>query len=131
VAMSEEHKVALARGRKEAREIKAYLKAVDSRKPGRPVTRESLEARLSRINQKMEAGADPLRTIDLIQARLDVQDGLSGLDDVSNMEQLEAGFIEVAMSYSERKQISYTAWREYGVPASTLKRAGILETRRR
>ncbi len=131
MAMSEEHKVALARGRKEAREIKAYLKAVDSRKPGRPVTRESLEARLSRINQKMEAGADPLRTIDLIQARLDVQDGLSGLDDVSNMEQLEAGFIEVAMSYSERKQISYTAWREYGVPASTLKRAGILETRRR
>jgi hypothetical protein len=131
MAMSEEHKVALAQGRKEARAIKAYLKALDSRRPGRPVTKEGLESRLGAINEKLNAADDPLRRIDLIQSRLDLEDALAALDDVANIENLEAEFVENAASYSERKGISYSAWREYGVPAGTLKQAGIAETRRR
>jgi len=38
---------------------------------------------------------------------------------------LEADFVQVAASYSARKGISYTAWRELGVSADVLKRAGI------
>ena len=38
---------------------------------------------------------------------------------------LEAEFVAVAKGYAERKQISYEAWREAGVSASTLKAAGI------
>ena len=47
------------------------------------------------------------------------------------MDVLELGFVEHAASYSDRKGVSYTAWREFGVPASVLRTAGIKETRRR
>ena len=38
---------------------------------------------------------------------------------------LENDFVRVAKSFSERKGISYKAWREVGVPARVLKLAGI------
>ena len=41
------------------------------------------------------------------------------------MASVEDAFVEVAASYSTRQGISYTSWREVGVPAATLKRAGI------
>ncbi len=129
--MSPEHKEALAKGRAESRAIKSYLKALKQRKPGRPVTRESLEAKLKRLDEKIEASTDPLEEVRLRQERLDVEARLAGLEDSGNLEELEAGFIEHARSYSERKGISYTAWRQTGVPAAVLKKAGISQTRRR
>ena len=129
--MSQEHKDALAQGRKEARAIKAYLKTVDTRRQGRPVTRESLVKRLARTNEKIEGSGDPLKTIDLIQTRLDIQLALSNMEEPENLNQLQAGFVRYAASYSERKGVSYTAWREFGVPAAVLRNAGVPETRRR
>ena len=38
---------------------------------------------------------------------------------------LEVGFIKVAKSYGQRKGIDYGTWREFGVSARVLKRAGI------
>lgn len=131
MAMSEEHKAALARGRKEARAIKAYLKAVETKRPGRPVTKESLQARLFSVNQKIGAVDDPLRKVDLIQTKLDIEAALADVESVVNMDRLEDDFVEYAVAYSDRKGVSYTAWREFGVPAAVLKRAGVAETRRR
>ena len=129
--MSEEHKAALAQGRKEARAIKAYLEALEARKPGRPVSKESLNKRMEKINHKLEETDNPLEEVDLIQSKFDIESQLAELEDAVDMETLEAGFIEHAKSYSERKGVSYTAWREYGVPAKVLRSAGIKETRRR
>lgn len=129
--MSEEHKAALAEGRKQARAIKSYLNAIASRKPGRPVTKETLNSRLVKVNQKLEEADSPLDEIDLIQSRLDIERAMAELEDAQNMAELEAGFVEHAAAYSERKGISYTAWREYGVPAKVLRSAGVKETRRR
>ncbi len=129
--MSQEHKYALAQGRLEARAIKSYLKALDGRKPGRPVTRESLEKRLATTTEKIESEEDPLKKVELMQTRLDIEDQLSNMNESANFEELEADFIQHVRSYSERKEISYTAWREYGVPAATLRAAGVPETRRR
>ncbi len=129
--MSKEHKQALARGRREARAIKAYLEAIAAKKPGRPVTKESLEQRLRTVNARIESAEDPLKAVDLLQTRLDIERALAEVEDAVNIEALEAGFVENASSYSERKGITYTAWRQFGVPASVLKRAGIPETRRR
>lgn len=129
--MSEEHKAALAQGRAESRAIKAYLKALEAKKPGRPVTKESLEARLFAVNQKIDAVDDPLRKVDLIQTRLDIEDALEEVEMAVNLDELEAGFIEYAKPYSDRKGISYSAWRAMGVAPGTLKAAGIAETRRR
>lgn len=129
--MTQEHKDALAQGRREARAIKRYLKALESKKPGRPVTKESLEKRLAKANEKIEAEDNPLKEVELIQTRIDIEDQLNKLEEQSDFEELEADFIEHARSYSDRKEITYTAWREYGVPAATLREAGIPETRRR
>ncbi len=129
--MTEQHKEALKLGRLEARAIKAYLRALDARKPGRPVTRESLEARLKAVEAKIAESDDPLRKLELVQKKLDIEDTLSQVEDAQNIAGLEAGFVQHARSYSERKGISYTAWRQVGVSAATLKAAGITETRRR
>lgn len=129
--MSEEHKEALARGRREARAIKAYLKALESRKPGRPVSKESLQKRLEKVSERLESADNPLETIDLIQSKLDIEKALSEVKNAQDMGSLEGGFVESAASYSERKGVTYTAWREFGVPAKVLREAGIKETRRR
>jgi len=129
--MSQDHKDALAAGRNEARVVKAYLKVLDERKAGRPVTRESLEKRINQINAKLEVSDDPLRSIELIQTRLDVETVLTDIEDHEDFDALETAFVENAQSYSSRKGISYTAWREFGVPAATLRAAGVPETRRR
>ncbi|HSJ82818.1 MAG TPA: hypothetical protein VLA91_03270 [Acidimicrobiia bacterium] len=131
MAMSKEHKEALARGRLEARSIKAYLNALDSRKPGRPVTKESLEQRLARVESKLEAEVDPLKRLDLMQSKVDLEQTLASTEKNSNLEELAAGFVAHAKSYSERKGITYTTWRNFGVPADLLRQAGIPETRRR
>ncbi|HLF43465.1 MAG TPA: hypothetical protein VJA46_08060 [Acidimicrobiia bacterium] len=131
MAMSQAHKDALARGRRESRAIKNYLKTIESRKPGRPVTKESLTARLATVNAKLEGLDDPLKRLDLLQSRLDIEETLASVKDVANLDQIEADFVANAKGYSQRKGISYTAWRRFGVPAAVLKKAGIPETRRR
>jgi len=131
MAMSQEHKDALARGRRESRAIKSYLKTIESRKPGRPVTKESLSSRLATVNAKLEGLDDPLKRLDLLQSRLDIEEALASVKDVANLDQIEADFVANAKGYSQRKGISYTAWRRFGVPAAVLKKAGIPETRRR
>jgi hypothetical protein len=129
--MSNEHKAALAQGRREARALKTYLKALADKKPGRPVTKESLGKRLESVERKIDEADNPLETVDLIQSKLDIEQALSELENTEDLETLETGFVENAASYSERKGVSYTAWREYGVPAKVLRAAGIKETRRR
>ena len=44
---------------------------------------------------------------------------------VNDISVLEDAFIAEAREYGEANKISYTAWRANGVPAATLKRAGI------
>jgi hypothetical protein len=129
--MSNEHKAALSEGRRQSRAIKGYLSAVSSRRPGRPTNKESLSDRLGKVKAKIAASEDPLETVELIQSRLDIEQALSELDAQQDLDALEAAFVEHVVAYSERKGISYTAWREYGVPAKVLKSAGIKETRRR
>ncbi len=130
MAMSTEHKAALAEGRRQSRDIKAYLAALESRRPGRPVTVESLEQRVSTLTEKIETEPDPLRRVDLVQARIDAEKALAAVGQRVDFGELEAGFVKVAKSYSERKGITYTAWREANVPAEVLKKAGIPRTRR-
>ena len=125
MAMSQAHKDALAEGRRQSRAIKQYLEALGSRRPGRPVTPESIRARIARIADKLAQESDPLKRVDLHQAKLDAETALQQAESAADIEALEAGFVSNAGPYSSRKGISYAAWREAGVPATVLKRAGI------
>lgn len=130
VAMSEEHKAALARGRRESKAIKAYLEAISiPKRKGRPVTPESLEAKIVGLDERIRNEANPLARVDLIQARIDAQTALDEMTAVVDLDALEQGFVKHAAPYSERKGITWPAWREAGVPATVLNAAGVKRTR--
>ena len=42
-----------------------------------------------------------------------------------DLDELEESFVGVAKAYGERKGIAYATWRDVGVSAATLNRAGI------
>jgi hypothetical protein len=129
MGMSDEHKAAIAKGREENRAIKDYLSATTQRKPGRPVTAASVKAKLDGIEAKLAAESDAMKRLGLIQSRRDALAQLATLGESVDLTALEAGFVRHAKAYSERKGISYGAWREAGVPAPVLKAAGIARTR--
>ncbi len=124
--MSDEHKAALAKGRMEGRVVRDYLEGLRATKPkrGRKRTSDTITARLAAIETEL-ASASPLDELLLIQERRDLEAELAAKSNAIDMDALEAAFIEVARSYSDSKAISYASWRDVGVPASVLKRAGI------
>jgi hypothetical protein len=124
--MSNEHKAALAEGRNQSRSVRVYLDALESHKPkrGRKRTPESIKRRLSLIDKEL-ASADPLKRVQLVQEQLDLRAELDSMGAKVDLAALEADFVGAARSYSERKGISYAAWRAVGVPPAVLKKAGI------
>lgn len=124
--MSEDHKAALAVGRAEGRSVRAYLEALESSKPkrGRKRTKESIGNRLEKIETELES-ADALKRLQLTQEQLDLNAELENMDNGVDIAELEAEFERVAQGYAGRKGISYAAFRQLGVPAAVLKRAGI------
>lgn len=130
MSLSDDHKAALAKGRSEARTVRAYLDALATKKPRGAANAATLQQRLERLTEQVEAEQNSLKRLQLIQQRFDVEDKLKALNDSVDYEALEAAFVAAAASYSERKRISYSAWREAGVAPDVLKTAGIRRTRR-
>ena len=124
--MTDEHKAALAKGRMEGRIVRDYLEGLRATKPkrGRKRTPETIRKRLDAIAVEL-ASASPLDELLLVQERRDLEAELAAKSNAIDMDALENDFVDVAKSYSESKSISYASWRDVGVPASTLKRAGI------
>lgn len=124
--MTDDHKAALAEGRTQGRAVRAYLEALESSRPkrGRKRTPESIAKQLAAVEAQID-DSDPLKRLQLAQERIDLQGELDNLEAPVDLAGIEAAFISAAMAYSERKGISYAAWREVGVPAATLKAAGI------
>ena len=127
--MSAEHKAALVQGRKEAKAIKIYLDALASRRPGRPVTRDSLEKRLASVQARLANEKDTLKQVELHQSRIEIEEALANAGEAIDMSKMEAEFAQVASAFSDRKGISYGAWRSVGVPAAVLKKAGVARAR--
>jgi len=130
-AMSDEHKAALAEGREQGRIVRRYLEALESHRPrrGRKRTPESITKRLASVDEEL-ASADALSRLHLVQERLDLERELAALNgDGVDMGESEAGFVEVAPAYSERKGITDEAWRSIGVEPRVLKAAWIPKDR--
>jgi hypothetical protein len=125
--MTAAHKEAMAAGRKEGQAVKTYLDALHQHRPrrGRRRTPDSIQKRLAVIETQL-AEVSSLKRLQLVQERRDLQTELEGMGGNSaDLSGLEADFAKVAKAYAKRKGISYAAWRELGVPADVLKRAGI------
>jgi len=124
--MTNEHKDALAVGRREGRVVKDYLEALRSNRgrPGRKRTPESVAARLAAIETELVV-ADPVRELHLVQERLDLQRELASFEVKVDLAAIEQQFVAVAKGYGQRRGITYSAWREVGVAPAVLKSAGI------
>jgi hypothetical protein len=124
--MTAAHKRALAEGRELGRAVRRYLDALDQSRPrrGRKRTKESIKRRLDAVAEQLDS-ASPLQRLQLVQERLDLTAERDQLDAKVDLSALERDFTNVAKDYSQRKGISYAAWRELGVPADVLKKAGI------
>ena len=125
-SMTAEHKAALAEGRTQSKAVRQYLEALEAHKPkrGRKRTPDSIKKRLDTIESQIDS-ADPLKCLQLVQERMDLTAELANMEDKPDLSALEQGFVDSAKAYGDRKGISYAAWREVGVDASTLKAAGI------
>ncbi len=129
-SMSEAHKAALAEGREQGRAVRRYLEALESHRarPGRRRSPDTIEKRLVAIDEMLPE-ADPLSRLHLLQERMDLEAQLSGSDEGLDLETAEAEFVDAAGPYSQRKGITYEAWRAAGVQARVLKAAGIARSR--
>lgn len=128
--MTDEHKAAIAAGRIEAAAVRDYLEALESNrpKPGRRPTVASLSAKRESIDNQV-AEATPIKRLLLLQERRDVEAAIEALQAESDVESTEEAFISNAASYGARKGIQYATWREFGVSADVLRRAGIVRGR--
>ena len=126
--MTDEHKAAIAAGRIETAAVRDYLDALETSrpKPGRRVTPETLDARRADIDAQLGAGSiTPIKRLELMQDRRDIDAQLAALAEEPEMNAAEAGFITHAASNGRRKGIQYATWREAGMPADLLARSGI------
>ena len=127
--MSDDHKAALAQGRLEGRVVRNYLDALRASKPkrGRKRTAQTINKRLVTVDALL-VDASPIDELRLIQERRDLSEELDAIGTGVDIAALEAEFVQIAASYGARQGISYSSWREIGVPAAVLKQAGIART---
>ena len=108
--------------------VRAYLDELTQTLPRRGRRRDPARLRreLASIDAKLPT-LTALRRLRLVQRRLEYLAELERLERHSPIEELEARFVKFAAGYGERNGISYAAWREFGVPADVLLRAGVSE----
>jgi hypothetical protein len=124
--MSSEHKAALAAGRAQGLAVRKYLEALERSRPrrGRRPSTDSLKKQLADIEGKLR-DADPLKRLHLIQQRKSIEARLTDDEGSEDISSLEDAFVAAAVEYGARKGIDYATWREAGVPAEVLRRAGV------
>ena len=131
--VTDAHKQAMQAGRRSSAAVDAYLKAIAKpKRRGRPVSLEDLIARRDAATAEA-AEAEGIARLKLLQTAkdLDARIEAASRDVTVDLSTLEEGFIEHAASYGAAQGITYSTWREAGVGADVLKRAGIKRTRSR
>ena len=114
--------------RAETNAVAAYLTALKGPRPSgsSKAKREGLVRRRAQVEQWISEERSPIREVELIQQRLDVDAQLAQLDQAARLPELEEAFVNVTASWAKRSGASAAALREVGVPASVLRRAGLL-----
>ncbi len=129
--LSASHKQALAEGRTMSATVDRYLSAVNTpKRRGRKVSKAALVERLAeaRTRAKSATGVDKVlaaQDVRDLQTRIANMSAASG----SDIKSLEAAFVKIAKRFGENRGIGYGAWRDAGVPAVVLKKAGVARTR--
>ena len=126
--ITDDHKAAISAGRAENAAVAAYLDALARpRRRGRPKRKPAeLRADLRAVVKALDEPQTALDRLHLIARREALEEALAGDQAAADPRALaEPGFVEHAARYSQRRGITWAAWREVGVPAPVLKAAGI------
>lgn len=129
--LSATHKRAMAQGRTLSAIVDRYLLALNTpKRRGRKVSPAALRQRLADA-QKRKGNTTGL---DKVLASQEVRDceaklRLASTNGSVDIKPLEAAFVKVAAKYTAARKLSYGAWRDAGVPAPVLSKAGIARTR--
>jgi hypothetical protein len=88
-----------ADARRQNQAVRDYLKALTTAKPAgrRPTTSPE------QVQEQIDAEGDPVKRLELIQRRLDLEDRLASEQDLPDLETLKAEFVAVAADYASRK----------------------------
>lgn len=112
-------------GRAESKAVSEYLDSLrTASRRGRRRTTESIAARLAMIDTEL-AAATGITQLKLRQERIDLTAEAAQLKNRQDADTLETAFVANAKSFGTRHGISYQAWRESGVSAAVLRKAGI------
>jgi hypothetical protein len=126
-SMTDQHKAALAEGRAQGRIVANYLDALEAHRPrrGRKRTIDTVRRQLAETSQQIKDAGGSGR-LELIQRRRDLETELDTMQaGGADLPALEREFVKVGKGYAARKGISYASFREFGVPAEVLAKAGI------
>jgi hypothetical protein len=129
--LSASHKQALAEGRTMSATVDRYLSAVNTpKRRGRKVSKAALVERLAEARSRAKSATG----VDKVLAAQDVRDlqtRIANMNEASgnDIKSLEADFVKIAKRFGENRGIGYGAWRDAGVPATVLKKAGVARTR--
>lgn len=131
-ALTASHKKALAEGRAMSSIVDHYLVTVNTPKPrGRKVSKADLVTRLAKAQTEAKNGNGIGRLLAAqdvrdLKARIHIVTSMNGSGDHKGA---ETAFVKIAKTFGDKRGITYGAWRDAGVPAPVLKRAGIARTR--
>ena len=113
--LTDEHRAAMSLGSIQANAVRTYLTSIQSAEPVRRPTKSAAE-----LQELLANSTDPMERLRL---RPQLREALEMESKTSSS--LTAKFIEHAAAFGARFGITYADWREEGVPASVLKKAGI------
>lgn len=128
--MEDSQKQAMKVGREQGAIIQRYLDALDSIAPQHGPRRDpaNIARQLVKIDKQLLT-ASKLAAVSLLQDRINLLRARDAIATANALDEMEADFVDVVKSYSERRGISYSAWREIGVSADVLRKADIPVTR--
>lgn len=127
--LTPEHLEALAVGRREAKIVDRYLRAIrpPKNRRGRPRTLETLQARLSRLEAEVDT-VTPARALAITAQMRELTDEIKAMKaehGTHDIEKYETEFIAIAADFSKRRKITKAIWRDFGVAEEVLDKAGI------
>jgi hypothetical protein len=105
------------------RAVRNYLEALRSGATARRSSVDDVQRRLAEIRDELD-GAPAIRRLKLVQERHELRRLLERAEPTT-AQSPEDAFVAVAAAYSRRHHIAYATWREVGVPAAVLRRAGL------
>jgi hypothetical protein len=115
----------------EVHAIRRYLQALEGRSSS-PFqgkrTREWVIEQISTLPDAILAETDPVKKLLMTQDLLNHQKLLRNMPTDEEFAKLEDAFVRVAKAWSDRKGVSWAAWRHVRVDEDVLARAGIKRT---